>query len=33
MRKLAKELKEQGTYELISEFAIPFALSQLLQRS
>jgi 2-methylisocitrate lyase-like PEP mutase family enzyme len=33
MRKLAKELKEQGTYELISELAIPFALSQLLQRS
>lgn len=33
MQKLARELKEQGTCDLISEHAIPFALSQLLQRS
>ena len=33
MQKVARQLKEQGTYELINEHAIPFALSQLLQRS
>jgi 2-methylisocitrate lyase-like PEP mutase family enzyme len=33
MQKLARELKEQGTYQLLSEHAIPFALSQLLQRT
>jgi 2-methylisocitrate lyase-like PEP mutase family enzyme len=33
MQKVAKQLKEQGTYELINEHAVPFALSQLLQRS
>jgi 2-methylisocitrate lyase-like PEP mutase family enzyme len=32
MQKLAAQLKEQGTYELINEHAIPFAFSQLLQR-
>ncbi len=33
MQRVAKQLKEQGTFELIGEHAIPFALSQLLQRS
>ncbi len=32
MQKLAQQLREQGTYGLIDEHAIPFALSQLLQR-
>ncbi len=33
MQKLAQQLREQGTYEVIADHAIPFALSQLLQRS
>jgi len=33
MQKLALQLKKQGTYDLISEHALPFALSQLLQRA
>jgi len=33
MQKVAQQLKEQGTYPLINEYAVPFALSQLLQRS
>lgn len=32
MQKLAKQLQEQGTYDLINDHAIPFALSQLLQQ-
>ena len=32
MQKVAQQLKEQGTYGLIDEHAIPFALSQLLQQ-
>jgi hypothetical protein len=33
MQKLAQQLKERGTCELIGEHAIPFALSQLFHRS
>ena len=33
LQKFAQQLKEQGTYELINDHSIPFALSQLLQRS
>lgn len=32
VQKLAQQLNEQGTYDLINDHAIPFALSQLLQR-
>jgi 2-methylisocitrate lyase-like PEP mutase family enzyme len=32
MQKVAQQLKEQGTYDMINDHAIPFALSQLLQR-
>lgn len=32
MQKVAKQLQEQGTYDLINDHAIPFALSQLLQQ-
>ncbi len=32
VQKLAQQLNEQGTYDLINDHAIPFALSQFLQR-